>query len=434
MLFLDEITNDEYVGDAMIKETLQMEQINTDADASIKGIGLQKLRAVERLMTALLEEKKAVFCMVEHIDDVLEVNLEDDITDYVTEQDKSYSTNFSMNDYEVKNSLRIFFDNWFGTVEGSESIKFVFYTNAMVKKEKKVGVLKDIKEQLPEEPLLKLLEEKRYKEAFPFVLPVFKHYYIEQHKKHTNTIETYEKILDAMDDIKWQQFFDLIEWNFGKPDESQVRINISTLVQKLCIKYDVNEKYIDTIVARILDMVESRKFEEDFLHRIVHVGEIKSIFLEFAQEARVQEKLDPMHIKWDSIQCDDIRSLREKFTYVCSAYSAEDIEDLEEEYVDGAYEQSQHQNLRQVKAYNYRVYKVCCKEIKKFLKEHTDNLSQDEIETLLNDLTDSAYALMRDKAQTYNVAFEDRDMIRKTVVILFQDCYLALDRRKSING
>ena len=157
MLFLDEITNDEYAGDAMIKETLQMEQINTDADASIRGIGLQKLRAVERLMTALLEEKKAVFCMVEHIDDVLEVNLEDDITDYVTEQDKSYSTNFSMNDHEVKNSLRIFFDNWFGTVEGSESIKFVFYTNAMVKKEKKVGVLKDIKEQLPEEPLLKLL-------------------------------------------------------------------------------------------------------------------------------------------------------------------------------------------------------------------------------------------------------------------------------------
>lgn len=195
MLFLDEITNDEYAGDAMIKETLQMEQINTDADASIRGIGLQKLRAVERLMTALLEEKKAVFCMVEHIDDVLEVNLEDDITDYVTEQDKSYSTNFSMNDHEVKNSLRIFFDNWFGTVEGSESIKFVFYTNAMVKKEKKVGVLKDIKEQLPEEPLLKLLEEKRYKEAFPFVLPVFKHYYIEQHKKHTKTIETYEKIL-----------------------------------------------------------------------------------------------------------------------------------------------------------------------------------------------------------------------------------------------
>ena len=39
----------------MIKEVLQTEQINTDADSSIKGIGLQKIRAAERLLGALLE-------------------------------------------------------------------------------------------------------------------------------------------------------------------------------------------------------------------------------------------------------------------------------------------------------------------------------------------------------------------------------------------
>ena len=47
-----------------------------------------------------------------------------------------------MNSHEVKNSLRIFFDTWYGTVEVSESIKFVFYTNTNIKKEKKVGELK----------------------------------------------------------------------------------------------------------------------------------------------------------------------------------------------------------------------------------------------------------------------------------------------------
>ena len=46
-------------------------------------------------------------------------------------------------------------------------------------------------------------------------------------------------------------------------------------------------------------MIESRKFEDDFLCRIVHVAEIKSLFLEFAQEAKIQEKLDPMYEKWD---------------------------------------------------------------------------------------------------------------------------------------
>lgn len=418
----------------MIKETLHTDQINTDADANIKGIGLQKLRVVERLMIALLEDKKAVFCTIEHVDDVLEVNLNMDMTNYITEQDKSYSINFSINSEQIKNSLRIFLDNWFGTVEGSESIKFVFYTNANYKKEKKVGILKTIKEELPNEPILKLLREKRYKEAFPFVVPVLKEYYITQHKRHTDKIEPYEKLIDSMDDVKWKTFFDLIEWEFGRPDEIQVRSNITTLVQELCIKYDVSEKYSDTIIARVLDMIESRQFEDDYLRKIVHVGEIKAIFLEFAQAEKVREKLDPMHAKWDSIRCDDIRCIREKFIAVCSEYDVEDMEDLEEEYIEGAYEQSKHQNLRQVKAYNYRVYKVCCKKIKKFLKSHTGNLIQNEIEELIDDLTDSAYVHIKDKAQTYNVAFEDEDMIRKTIIILFQDCYLALDGRKSING
>lgn len=420
----------------MIKEKLQLEQINTDADASIKGIGLQKLRVAERLLRAIIDGKKAIFCTIEHIDDVLEIDVSKskDVTDYVTEQDKSYSTNFSINDEEIKKSLRIFFDNWYGTVEGSENIKFLFYTNASIKKEKKVGILKEIDMDLPKKTLLQLIVEKKYSEAFPFVLPVFKKYYIEQHKKHTDKIETYEKILDSMDEKEWRKFFDLIEWNFERPNEQEIRNNINEMVKELCIKYNVSNKYTNAIIASILDMVESRRFADDFLEKIVHVSEIKTLFLEFAQEAKIEEKLDPMHTKWDGILCDDVRCLSEKFKNVCVEYDKEDLEDLEEEYVDGIYEQRQHPNVQQVKAYNYRVYKVCNKAIKKFLKKNQNNLKQDEIEKFLDDLTDEAYDFIKDKSKTYNVAYEDRDMIRKTIIILFQECYLALDERKSING
>ena len=418
----------------MIKEVLQTEQINTDADSSIKGIGLQKIRAAERLLGALLENKRAVFCTIEHIDDVLEVDVEHETTNYTAEQNKSYSTDFSMNSHEVKNSLRIFFDTWYGTVEVSESIKFVFYTNTNIKKEKKVGELKKIKETLPEEPLIQLLCEKKYDEAFPFVLPVFRAYYLEQHKKHINKeedIELFEKILDSMDKEKWKKFFDLIEWNFGKADEIEIRKNVERLVGEICLKYNVNEKYIPAIVAQ---MLESRKFEDDFLCRIVHVAEIKSLFLEFAQEAKIQEKLDPMYEKWDDIQCDDVRNINEKFLCVCPDFEKDSLEELEEEYIDGAYEQSHHQNHRQVKAYNYRVYKACQKKIKKFLKERNSAFTQDEIEVFIEELTHGAYGFIQDKAKTYDVAFEDQDMIRKTIIILFQECYLALDEGGNVNG
>ena len=56
----------------------------------------------------------------------------------------------------------------------SESIQFVFYTNVKFKKENKAGVFKDKEVTFPDEPLLQLLSEKRYDEAFPFVLPIDK--------------------------------------------------------------------------------------------------------------------------------------------------------------------------------------------------------------------------------------------------------------------
>ena len=42
----------------MISEVLQSNQINTNADASIKGIGLQKVRAAERLLKLSYKKRK----------------------------------------------------------------------------------------------------------------------------------------------------------------------------------------------------------------------------------------------------------------------------------------------------------------------------------------------------------------------------------------
>ena len=174
-------------------------------------------------------------------------------------------------------------------------------------------------------------------------------------------------------------------------------------------------------------MVEFRTSETDFLHRMVHVGEIKSLFLELAQELKIQEKLDPLHAKWDSIKCDDIRDINDKFLGVCPDFDMDLLEELEEEYIEGAFEQNQYQNHKQVKAYNYRVYGVCKRIVKDVIKKNGNVLSQNQIENIIENLTDEAEKLILDKAKTYSVAFEDRDMVRKTILLLFQECYLAFD-------
>lgn len=417
-----------------MKKTLDRnEEINTDAEASIKGIGLQKLRAAERLLKALLDNRRSILCTIEHIDDVLEVNMEQEATEYITEQNKSYSTPFSMNSEEIKNSLRIFYDNW-RKVEESESIVFVFYTNTSISKEKKVGVLKDIENELPKRPLLELLINREYDLAFPFVLPIFRKYYIEQHRKHTKQPLFYEQLMDSLSDSDWKKFFDRIEWCFGEGDEQITRNNISLLVAELCARFDVNVKYVDKIVASILDMVESRALEDDFLKKIVHVGEVKSLFLEFAREAKIQEKLDPIHLKWDLITCDDIRDLNKKILTVCPEYPSDLLDEMEDEYVDGSFEQRQYPDVREVKAYNYRVYKVCKKMVSRVIKEKKDSYSSDDINLILEELTTEAEKIILDKAKTYKIPYLDRDMVHKTILLLFQECFLAFDGRSVVNG
>lgn len=83
--------------------------IDTSADSGIKGFMLQKLRAAERLLQAILDGKKGVFCTIEHLDDVVEMDMNEEKVDIKTEQNKNYEEPFSINSEEIKNSLRIFF-------------------------------------------------------------------------------------------------------------------------------------------------------------------------------------------------------------------------------------------------------------------------------------------------------------------------------------
>lgn len=415
----------------MKKDSIFRNEINTEADSNVKGIGLQKLRAAERLLRALIDKRKCVFCTTEYVDDVIEIELNDEHSEIQTEQNKNYFKLFSMNSEEVKNSLRIFYDTW-RKVEDSESIIFVFYTNTGIAKESRVGVLKNIKQDLPDEPLIQLLIDGKYDEALPFTIPIVKEYYIEQHRKHTADNTYYENLIEDMKYEEWKTFFGLIEWKFDQADETETRNKITALIEQLCVEYGVEKRLCGKILASILDMIESRVLESDFLNKVVHVSEIKLLFYDFIREAKMEEKLDPAHIKWDEIKCDDVRDLAEKILNVCPEIDDDILQDFEDDFIEGKFEQQHCTEIREVKAYNYRVYKACKKYIKNLLKEKEDieniEFSEDDILKIIDDLSNESEAIVLDKSKTYKTPYLDKDMVRKTVLILFQECYLALDK------
>lgn len=296
----------------MIKNTLGKNTINTEAKSVLKGFDLQVARVVQRMLQAALDGRKNVFFTMEHIDDVFEMNINNKKVHYLTEQDKEYATNFSINSEEIKKTLRIFFDNWYDICETSESIRFLFYTNASIAKEKRIGVLKDIKEQLPEKALLQLLVEKDYDSAFPFVLPVFKEYYLEQYRRNKKDIDIHMQIWDSLTYEKWKVFFDLIEWNFGGKTSEEIWSDNEELVRRLCGIYKV--EYSDAIMEQIIGRFILRMREEDFLDRIIPVSEIEKMFMQLYMECnhKAIDKLEHRIYETASIS-DDIHGSRFRY-------------------------------------------------------------------------------------------------------------------------
>lgn len=418
----------------MKKDEIIKNYINTEADSNLKGMGLQKLRAAERLLEALLSNKKCIYCTIEYVDDVIEIDMENITTNIKTEQNKNYIKPFSMNSEEVKNSLRIFFDTW-RKVEDDENISFLFYTNTSICKENKVGEIKRLDLELPDKPIIKLLIKEKYDEALPIAVPILKKYYIEQHKKHSKDITYYEELINNMGQAEWITFFKLIEWRFEEDDELELRKKLLSLVEKLCEEFNVEHKYSGKILSCIMDLIESQSLEKAFLNKIIHVAQIELLFKEFVFEAKVEENLDPTHIKWDEIENNDNRDLEEKILNVCKDFDRDELEEFQDEFVEGKFEQSSYPEIREVKAYNYRIYKVCRKYIKHILKHKEKfKFSKIEIEEIFEELTNISEEHILDKGKTYKIPYKDRDMVKKTISILFQDCFLALDKVGEKNG
>ena len=91
-------------------------------------------------------------------------------------------------------------------------------------------------------------------------------------------------------------------------------------------------------------------------------------------------------------------------------------------------------NLKQrdVKAYEYRVYEAC----KRFLIKYIYGMEFEVIEfseTLIEHLFEEMFSVSKtfllDKSKSYDYPFIDDDMIKKTIYILFQNCYLSFEMK-----
>lgn len=211
--------------------------INRDAADKTKGFRLQKLRAATLLLKAAndLSHVNFYYAAIEAEEDVTIIKTVDFNTEQIIEEDKNYSSdsNFTIFSEAVLNTLVSFFDIYIGKWHKSYSTVFTFsfYTTTNFGKEKKKELADGTKIELPDKPILGILQNSS--DISDDIASLVKTILLVEYR------EQYEKIpgnghLKALEDISldnFKGFLKKINWLSGQEDESELQKSAEKLIK-----------------------------------------------------------------------------------------------------------------------------------------------------------------------------------------------------------
>lgn len=130
---------------------------------------------------------------------------------------------------------------------------------------------------------------------------------------------------------------------------------------------------------------------------------------------------------WELTNPTDARNISDKLKSVCSTIHNFRINKYSRDIVSGQIELSKLPE-RYISAMKYRIFEVCQEELIKFIESNSSSeLIQGDIDSLIERYTDRAVEIIKDKANDYTYPLKNRDLLRKLVLALIDECYLSFD-------
>ncbi|OOQ59839.1 hypothetical protein [Mucilaginibacter pedocola] len=250
--------------------------IKREASDKIKGITLQKLRALKLAFDTLsLNASAQIHIAIEYAGDIYIYS----DTRKLIEENKNYkSKNFSFTSVQILNTLVYFIDYWLkNTVAQSKNVYFNFYSTNAIAKENQTEKIKALGITLPEEPILSLLigsddfDDNLISACRALILDEYESQYKGKFNHYSE--------LAAWDKDQWQAFFKQILWNFGMPDHLIVKEELTKAIQEYGrqhqIVIDGKEEFIR---AWLRERLEDDQYEQDQTLRFLTNTEIQNIF------------------------------------------------------------------------------------------------------------------------------------------------------------
>jgi len=133
---------------------------------------------------------------------------------------------------------------------------------------------------------------------------------------------------------------------------------------------------------------------------------------------------------WDNLENKDIRNFSDKLTEVCPEINNLRIIKYSRDIASGEAELSRFSE-REVRAMKYRIFEVCQDELIEFceVNDTSKSINISNINALIEKFTTKACTIIEEKSKDYSYPLKNRDLIKKIVLALINDCYLSFDEK-----
>lgn len=402
---------------------------NRDATSRYKGFRYQKIRLAVKMLELLKQDTSAnIVAIPEYKDDGFFVDKDGK---HILEQNKEYSNEFTLNSDEIKKSIVNFIDHYLES-EFSKSIHFVFFTNVKYKKEGNSGIIREIGLPLLDKPALEYLESKKFNDESirfisKFIIKAYRNdYEIDDNntKKYTNN---YKKIL-KMTDEEWKIFFNSIDFQFGEPNLEKLEKDIEESI-RMCefFNEDLLDK-IETIKAKILDNIDMKMTQSDWIQRIVSRDTIRVIFLE-CRSKNNELKLDNSYKIWSKIDSEfkdnTYRNFEQKIRAVSPAISNNKIDEYNLSVTMGNLDVEDLAKKNE-QALRVRIYRSMREYFSTKFKQK-ESYSEKEIKEIIQEIQDYVVEEIEDLKKDYDYGLKNKMIINEIVLMLIDECFYSFD-------
>ena len=270
------------------------------------------------------------------------------------------------------------------------------------------------------------LDDTRIKKIAQLVKDLVFDYYEVNYPDEKSTIEFLRKL--TLDE--WTKFLKQISWLFGFPEINEVENSVIKLI-KDCTYYSSvdNKNQEETIKAKLLELIEKKSIQKDRLFKLVQKADVQLSFQNAIYNIIKPLKLDDVHTLWDTIEKPtDFRNLNDKILQVCPDFSHDKLKQLNRQAAIAKVFESNHKSSSQYLALKYRVFNFCDTELFSKTENKSKTIfSQDEIETIIREITVNCIKEFEDLKKDFTYGIERNSVITELFIEFIDSCYLAFD-------